>query len=457
VVRKKKQEMFKFFILNFRKGIEKIKSNPQLAYTLFVALVIFFAFLYTSNNFVLIAKNAQDRLINVRAGSMHDVFSEFASEYIDRPEELSLKINSISERNQTIVDFKVILFQEQGNLVVACLNQEEKGKIDQSRDIPYNLALIDPNSSVTIERIIDGDRFFKTVRAITDERNNVLGVIYTKQSLSQADQIIAQNIRNGVMVLFLILAFIMLLFFRHAKIIDYAVLYRRLEQINQMKDDFISIASHELRTPLTVIRGYAEILQSLKLDKEGQEAANKIDLQSKRLSILIDDILDIPKIEQGRMNLEIKEVDPEKAIKEVVEFLQHNAQEKKLKLYSEIQESALIKVDLNRLKQVLINVVGNSIKYTEKGEIKVKVSLEDKKLVIRTSDTGIGMTAEEQRGLFQKFYRIHSKETEDIIGTGLGLWITAKIVELMKGSISIESIKNVGTHVVVSFPIVEKS
>jgi len=447
--------MFNFLVSNFKQGIDKIKNNPQLAYTLFVALVIFFAFLYNSNKFVLIAKDAQDRLIDVRAGSIQEVFSQFVPEYIDQPEELSEKIKQISQDNETIVDFKVILFTEEGMLIKASLNQEEIGKIEEGQEPLYNLAKIDTGSSFTVRKVVNNERFFRTVRAITDEKNNVLGVIYTKQTLSQADQIIARDIRNGIVVLFIILFFIMILFFRHAKIIDYAVLYRRLEQINRMKDDFISIASHELRTPLTVIRGYTEILQSLNLDEKGKTMADNIDLQSKRLSILINDILDIPKIEQGKMNLEIKKIDPAKEIEEVIKSLGYSAKEKNLKIFSEIQDSVLINADSNRLKQILINIIGNSIKYTEKGEVKVKLFKEDNKAVIRVSDTGIGMTAEEQRGLFQKFYRVHSQQTENIIGTGLGLWISAKMVELMKGSISVESIKDVGTHVVISFPISE--
>jgi signal transduction histidine kinase len=446
--------MFNFLVLNFRKGIEKIKSNPQLAYTLFVALVIFFAFLYTSDNFLFVAKDAQERLINERIGSIQDVFSEFAPEYISEPEELSSRIEAISENNQTIKEFRVIVFNEQEREIVSSLDSSEIGAIDATNDFLYNIALIEPSRSVTMEETIDGQRFFKTVRAITDKENNVLGVIYTKQSLSQADQIIARNIRNGIVALIIVLVLIMFLFFRHARIIDYAVLYRRLEQINRMKDDFISIASHELRTPLTIIRGYTEELNSYKLNKKSQILTDNIDIQSKRLAILIDDILDIPKIEQGKMNLDLKDINPEKEIKEVVKSLEYSAQEKKLRLSFEAQETALINVDRNRLKQVLINIIGNSIKYTFQGEIKVKVSVQDKNLIIRVSDTGIGMTAEEQRGLFQKFYRVRSRETEKVIGTGLGLWITAKIVELMKGSISVESIKNVGTHVVVSFPIV---
>ena len=105
-------------------------------------------------------------------------------------------------------------------------------------------------------------------------------------------------------------------------------------------------------------------------------------------------------------------------------------------------------------KQVVVNLVGNAVKYTNKGEIVVKQYVEKNRLYIRVIDTGLGMTEEEKMHLFEKFYRIKAEETKDIRGTGLGLWITAKIIKEMNGNISVESIKGVGSHFIVSFPIV---
>ena len=453
--------MSNFLTSNFKRGLRQIKENPQLAYTLFVAIVIFFAFLFTSNNFLSIAKNAQDRLINVRAGSIQDVFAEFAVDHIDNSEKLSEKIKSIAENNKTIKEFKVISFEDEKKIIISSLKDSEVGEIDKE-DSPftltiYNLATTDTKKSYTIEEIINGERFFKTSRAITDKNNNIIGLIYTKQSLSEADQMIAKGIRNSIIFLIVVLFIIMFLFFRHAKIIDYTVLYRRLEGINKMKDDFISMASHELRTPLTVIRGYADILKTSKeISKEDKKMAENIDMHSKRLGVLIDDILDISRIEQGRIKFNFEKFNPKNEIQETIEFLRYNIKEKGLKIHSKLEDSGIILADKDRLKQILVNILGNSVKYTKRGEINVEVSTDSKNLNIRVSDTGIGMNAEAQRGLFQKFYRIKSKETKDIIGTGLGLWITKKLVELMKGSISVESIKGVGTHIIISFPLINE-
>lgn len=121
---------------------------------------------------------------------------------------------------------------------------------------------------------------------------------------------------------------------------------------------------------------------------------------------------------------------------------------------SGIKEGDFIMVDKDRLRQILVNIVGNAVKYTLKGEIKLRAYTEGKSLLIRVSDSGVGMSAEEREHLFEKFYRIRSKETMDVRGTGLGLWISKKMVEEMGGKISVESIKGVGSYFILRFPLV---
>ncbi|MFH1048772.1 MAG: ATP-binding protein, partial [Patescibacteria group bacterium] len=111
--------------------------------------------------------------------------------------------------------------------------------------------------------------------------------------------------------------------------------------------------------------------------------------------------------------------------------------------------------DSERLRQVLINLIGNSVKYTQKGSVKVTAMVKNNFVEIKVADTGIGMSSEEQEHLFEKFYRAQNEKTGKIIGTGLGLWITKQIVELMKGKITLESMEGVGTQVAVRLQIVK--
>ena len=460
--------MFSTFISNFKKGIQKITSNPQLIYTVVIAVLITGSFIFMAERFISIANNAQERLINVRIGSLQDAFVSFASDKINDPLYLNNKIQSIVNSNETIKSFRIIVKKtiidpDQGTIpnsyvVVASNNLDEIDKVDNQSSFLYTLASSDPANSMTTPLNDNGERLFKTARAITDNTGGVLGVVMTTQTLSLADIAIQSSITNSRIFLFIVIILILFLFFRHSKIIDYVDLYKKLKEIDQLKDDFISMASHELRTPLAIIRGYAEFISSApELSLQTKNFISKIDISTKELDALVSDILDVSRIEQGRMLFKIEKISPSEIIEEVIKSFILPAKEKGLNISFNKQNTEskqYINIDVERFKQILINLIGNGVKYTNKGEVVVKQYEEKGRLYIRVIDTGIGITEEEKAKLFEKFYRIKTEETKDIRGTGLGLWITIKMVKEMNGNISVESIKGVGSHFILSFPMI---
>ncbi len=448
--------MIKKIILPFWKTIKKIKKNPQLGYTILVAIVILASFIFISQQFASIAMDSQDRLVNVRVGTMQDTFVVFASNKLSEPSYIQKRIERIAIKNSTVEDFKVAQKKNNKFVTIAALNEEEVGKPLSKNTFLYNLAVSKPTESFSMEENENGKRFFNTARAITNDEGKVLGLVITKQGLSEADIQVKGAIQRSLIILVGILALVMFLFFRHSRIIDYTTLYKRIKEVDEMKDEFISMASHELRTPLTAINGYASFLEeSEKIQEEEQEYAEKIRLSAKRLDGLVEDILNVSRIEQGRLTFEMEVLKPADVVESTIEDSKKTIEGKDLEISYKIKNVASIKVDRNRFRQVLDNLIGNAIKYTKEGSIKVTLDIKDNRVVIRVSDTGIGMTAEEKDKLFQKFSRIHSKKTENVSGTGLGLWITKQIVEKMNGEISVESIKGVGSHFVVSFPVAE--
>lgn len=452
--------MANHLFLNIKNGLKKIQQNPQLVYTIVVAILITLAFVLMANRFVSIANNAQERLINVRIGSIQDAFVSFASDSINNPLYLNERIRDVMANNATIKNFKIVSKQTSTTspetfLIIASNNQNEIGQEDNQAKFLYTLATSDPNNSLTTEFNNEGERFFNTARAIKSVDGEILGVVLTTQTLSQADRMINTDIKNSILMLVFVIILIMLLFLRHSRIIDYTVLYKKLKEVDQLKDDFISMASHELRTPLAVIRGYAEFIREApELSTETIKYATQIDASAKDLDTLVADILDVSRIEQGRMSFKFERQQPKTIIEEVVSSLLASTKSKGLNLFIERTEDAFVNIDKDRFKQVLINIIGNAVKYTKKGDIKINQYIEKNYFYIRISDTGIGMTAEEQKKLFEKFYRVRNSDTEDIRGTGLGLWITAEIIREMNGKISVESIKGVGSHFIVSFPII---
>ncbi len=460
--------MFKFIFNAFQDGFNKVKNNTQLIFTIITAIIIVIAFIFTTERFIKIANDAQERLINVRVGSLQDAFVPFAVDKLNDKDYLNQKINEVLKNNETIRTFRIIikekLFNEELNKdifvykIIASNNTEE---LNQDIDLGYyffNLASLEPSSSITLPITSNDERLFQTTRAILNINQEIVGVITTTQTLSQADLTIQKNIENSKFLLLFVVILIIFLFFRQSKIIDYIDLYKKLKEIDKLKDDFVSMASHELKTPLFIIKGYADFIKDApELLPETRENVSKIEISVNQLNSLINEILDVSMIEQGRMNFEYKELNPKELIVNIADSFALNAKEKNLNIsfdFSKAADGQLISVDENKLRQVLINLIGNAVKYTNKGEVIIKQYVEKNRLYIRVSDTGIGMSSEEKERLFEKFYRIRNEDTQSIRGTGLGLWITAKIVKEMKGDISVESIKGVGSHFVIYFPII---
>lgn len=454
--------MAESFLDHIQAALNKIRNNPQLIYTLLVAALIIGAFVFMANRFIGIAYDAQERLVNVRIGSLQDAFVSFAADYMHDTHYLNARISEIVRANETIRNFRIVrkevVFTDATTtayLIIASNNPGEIGLADPQAAFLYSLVSGDPGRSITTELGSRGNRLFNTARAIVSPSGDILGVAMTSQTLSAADKAIESNITQSIYLLAGIIILVVYLFFRQSKIIDYMDLYRRLKEVDQLKDDFISMASHELRTPLTVIRGYAEFVgDAPELAQGTREYVSRIQISSKDLDALISDMLDVSRIEQGRMQFKMGVCDPASIVQATVEGFQILAKEKSLALTFDGSGAVgkTISVDKDRLHQVLVNLIGNALKYTPKGSVQVRLYSENDRLVIRVSDTGLGMSAEDRERLFQKFYRIKTKDTEKISGTGLGLWITARLIKEMGGTIGVESIQGVGSHFIVSFP-----
>jgi len=222
-------------------------------------------------------------------------------------------------------------------------------------------------------------------------------------------------------------------------------LNRKLEEASQIKSDFLANTSHELRTPLNSIIGFLGlILDGYCVDKqEEREFLRNAQQSAKQLLSIINDVLDLAKIEAGRMELDLQEVELRGLFDEVGALTQVQAQQKKLKLsYTcENHPSPKVYADPGKLRQILINLVGNAIKFTDKGSITVRSLVQEERgnVLIEVVDTGVGVPADAQKKLFEKFRQADGSSTRRHGGTGLGLTITKNLVEIMGGKVKLES------------------
>ncbi len=212
---------------------------------------------------------------------------------------------------------------------------------------------------------------------------------------------------------------------------------------DRIKSAFLATMSHELRTPLNSIIGFTGImLQGLAgpLNEEQHKQMNMVQKSARHLLALINDVLDISKIEAGQLKLSSSPFDIRQSIEKMVQLVSPLAEKKGLEIRMDIVEYiGSITADQRRLEQVVLNLLSNAVKFTEKGHVQVSCRIENDQYVLSVSDTGIGMRPEEIPNIFQPFHQIDTGLARKREGTGLGLSICRKILEMMGGSISVES------------------
>lgn len=240
--------------------------------------------------------------------------------------------------------------------------------------------------------------------------------------------------------------------------IENAKLYEEIERANvklkdldKLKNEFLSIASHQVRTPLSIIKGYISLLRGKKageLSKQQDRFMKNIQEANEQLINIINDFLNLSRIEQKRMKLEVSESDIEEVINQVIERLNHEAELKQIKLKLEKKTPNIPKINIDEPKivEVITNLIDNAIKYSpQKSEIKIILKKVKEKLIISVKDNGIGIPADFKDKIFQKFSRAHNAIQAQPNGNGIGLFLVKKIVDAHQGNIRVKSKEGKGT------------
>ncbi len=219
--------------------------------------------------------------------------------------------------------------------------------------------------------------------------------------------------------------------------------------VDKMKSDFVSNVTHELKTPLTSIRGFTETLKQVDAAdlKTRNKFLNIIEDESERLSILINDILYLSEVE-STTSKQKDDIDINRAIREVIELCEPNTSED-VSIVFEADKNYIIQFEQFKLKQMLINLISNSVKYTDSGEVRVSLSEDIDYVVLKVSDTGIGIPEKDQGRIFERFYRVDKGRSRLTGGTGLGLSIVKHIAERNDCQIHLDSVVGEGTTVTI--------
>ncbi|OQB08656.1 MAG: Alkaline phosphatase synthesis sensor protein PhoR [Parcubacteria group bacterium ADurb.Bin216] len=457
----KKESIVKFF-----------KDNKQLSYSLLLMIVIPSIFIFNNWFFTNSLKNSLEQNLQNKGVEIGQSVNAALYEKLDDPAKIQEFIDNWEVFNSAENSFDIFYKEGDSFKLVASSNKDnigntfEMGRDTENQDLSFNIANFygwawnenHPYCMKIMDK--DGQSYWLNINILKDINGEKKALMAMATSNKLFESAVNLSIINSYIILFFTLVVIGLLLLGNSKLFEYTVLYNKIKEVDEMKDEFISMASHELRTPVTVIRGYVSMIldDGRSLDPEVKEYLGTIKLSTERLNALIEDLLNVSRIEQGRMKVSLEELHGYEIIGQTAKEFEVQAKEKGLDMRYNLIEGSddLINIDKDKFKQVLINIIGNAIKYTQSGSVGIEAKNHNGNLVVTVKDTGIGMTAKEREHLFEKFYRVKNDKTQEIIGTGLGLWITKQIVELMGGSIFVDSIEDVGTQFTIEFPLIKK-
>ena len=441
-----------------------LKQNYQVIYAIVLILLIPITIILNTIWSVRSFQKNIDVGLQRQALTIGQMFNSSVYSEARNDEELQTKLEDIKSTNLELSTFDVLERHGEDFKIIASFDEEKVGR--QASDLNYviawhqNTAVATLASGAVATGSPDG-RFWEVVMPLTNEEGEKEALLSLRMSLSVMDKLAKDTLTKSYIILSITVLIVILLLALNTRLFEHAILFRKLKEVDKMKDEFISIASHELRTPITTIKGFLSMALEGdygEISQEGTKGLKIMEASVNRLGVLVEDLLNVSRIEQNRLSITPVALNLHEILESLAAEFELRVKEKKLGFRLEFSaELPRVWADQDKLRQVLVNLIGNAVKYTKQGDIELIAKAEERFVTITVKDSGIGMTAKEREGLFEKFYRVKGEETKGIVGTGLGLWITKQLVELMGGEIFVDSIKHVGSQFYFTIPVYDKN
>lgn len=432
-----------------------MRSNSRLLLVGVLVFIFPLLFVYITQSFFTTAHDNIDTAEKQRVGIIQDSLAIMLAAEAETGSTagLSRLMQVYRAENQDISKIRVVEKVADKFIIKYADDDSLVGTDVVSEGLFRSLPLGVQDHSFIVETIIDGVRTWQVFRGVTVGQTELF--IFTEHQFGLIDGVMSARQQQSYFGLTAIFIFLILLAYWLNKQVNWEQNHRQLELQLQERDMFSSMIAHEFRSPLTAIKGYASFLEDSKfLAVDELRYAMNIRKSAERLVVLVSDFLEVARLQSGKMRIEIKPADFRDILGNVVEDLRGLAEEKGLSMVFEKPVSEMVvNTDASRMTQVLTNLISNAIKYTDRGNVQIECNKAPGEVTVRIKDTGSGISAEDQQKLFAPFTRVGGVDDGNVAGSGLGMWITKQLVALLNGTIGIESIKGIGTHVVLTFRV----
>lgn len=424
----------------FERGIQAVRTHTK--FLLVIVLLFVFPFLYLQ----LQSKVTQTALQNVKTADTTTV--NILHESLQQQLANGFTIDELLDSAKYLTELSLYVVEE-GRYTLATTTDPGA---EMTPDFMLNTAPNNGDVFIFADETPEHRLWTAVSKQTTGDTTYLLATTHDYSAIDSVIKDRQQSIYTGLAVGFLFLFLIAYWLLRQT---NWEARYKDLERRLNEEDMLITSITHEFRTPLTAIKGYASFLaESNRLRPRDRESLSNIQLSTERLIHLVNDFLEVAKIQSGKLPFTITKVHVSEVVAKVVLALRETAAEKRLYVRDGTNNTALtFPTDAARLEQVITNLVSNAIKYSKHGGVTLTYEKTASSVRLRIQDTGSGITAEDQKKLFMPFSRVGGVEKTVIVGSGLGMWISKRLVENLGGAIEVESISGVGTHVVIVFDL----
>jgi len=369
-------------------------------------------------------------------------------------------LNSLESSQPTLMQSSLIV-NVNNELKKVAYSSTASSDLSQSAKTEAKLAIDRKNSIAmlvnTYDRNQNPGQAWNVTTPVLDSNQDVIAVVSASYLTVDAQEAISSAYQQSFIVLIISIVLIFGLLFRHFRLVSYVKLFAKQRELNQTMGDFLSVATHELKAPTSIIKGYLSNVLDGDFGLVEPKVKEQIEVavtQTERLNSLVQDLLNVSRVEQGRIQYNFTAVNTTKILNNIIENYQPMAAAKGIQIiYEPADGIPLAHADEGRVQEIFTNLIDNAIKYTSRGSVTITQQLKKGVVVTNFHDTGFGISPEARQRLFQRFYRVKTSQTETISGTGLGLWIIKQYVEAMSGSIDVETIENVGSNFIVELQI----